>query len=235
MSKILTIAIPSRGNCSSYFAQTLTLLQKNAFDKYECLTTEGADIAMARSVLIEQSTGDSILFLDDDVLPPINAITKLASHDKDIVTGLYFAKQQPHFPQIFKKNAEDPTKYDAVFDVEEDKLIEVDACGAGILLIKREVFKKLKRPFFQYEVYGEETSRKGEDFYFCEKAKEAGFSIYCDTSVLCGHRSTNIITPEYWQISKQKLKDMEEKMGKEKFDEFKKKYWQTAGNFKKQL
>jgi len=223
--KIISICIPSKGITDPAFAVALRLLQLplEKEDRYEVLQVSGADVAVARNNLAGRAAGDYILFIDDDVLLPTDALVKLISHNKDIICGLYYSRQEPFFPQIYYKNKESKDRYDAVF--EPEGLIEIDACGGGCLLIKKEVFDKLEKPYFHYIPRGEKTLRKGEDLYFCEKAKEAGFKIYCDTSVKCGHMGTKVITSDYWEISKQRLKDLEESLGKEKFEELKKQQW----------
>lgn len=219
----ISIVFPSKGVCDPAFAQALKLLQiQEPFDRMEVNYVPGADVAVARNLLAEKAIGDYIFFIDDDVLPPINTIEKLYNHKKDIVSGLYFAKQQPHFPQIFKDSKRDVGRYDSVENYEKDALIEIDACGAGCMLIKKEVFEKLKQPYFQYIPKSETTPRKGEDYFFCEKAKKAGFKIFCDTSVLCKHIGTKYITAEFWEISLQQIAQMKKEMGEKKFEEFKK-------------
>lgn len=239
---ILNLSIPTKGNCDTGFAVALRLLEIPLYsedDRYSVTYVSGADVAVARNLLAENNKdiADYIMFFDDDILPPMNTITKLINHKKDIVSGLYFAKQEPHFPQIFKKNykddldKDDPTakwtgRYDTIQDYKKDSLIEIDACGAGCLLIKTEVFKRLKLPYFWYIPKSEDKPRKGEDFYFCEKAKEAGYKIFCDTSIMCKHIGTKYITKEHWDTSLDMLKQMEEKMGKEKFKEWKKHFYE---------
>lgn len=210
---VLTIAYPSRGVCDPAFAQALRNLQVPfPFTRYETNFVPGADVAVARNLLAEKSIGDYILFLDDDVLPPMNALVKLFLDGKDIVTGLYFAKQEPHFPQIFKKGG-DKDHYDCVENYQKDSLFEVDACGGGCMLVKKSVFKKIRKPYFQYIAKGEDTPRKGEDFFFREKAKEAGFKIYCDSRVVCRHIGTKVIGPQHWEISLEHLALIKEKLG----------------------
>jgi GT2 family glycosyltransferase len=223
---ILTIAFPSKGICDPAFASALRLLEIPA-DQYSVLYVEGADVAYARNLLAEKAkdVADYIMFLDDDVLPPMNTITKLLSHQKDVVSGLYFAKQEPYFPQIYLKNKEVAERYDCVEGYQKDSLIEIDSCGGGCLLIKAEVFKKLKRPYFQYVPKGENNPRKGEDFYFCEKAKEAGYKIFCDTSIICKHIGKKYVGPELWEYSKEMLKGMKEKMGDKKYYEWRKSHY----------
>jgi len=232
----LTIAFPSKGICDPAFAVALRLLEIPT-DQYSVVYVSGADVAVARNLLADKAkeVADYIFFVDDDVLPPANTITKLLSHKKDIACGLYFAKQEPHFPQIFLKNYEDdlskdePTakwtgRYDSIEKYKRDSLVEIDACGAGCLLIKAEVFKKLKQPYFQYIPRGENNPRKGEDFYFCEKAKDAGYKIFCDTSIICKHIGTKYIGPQHWDASVEMLTEMKKRMGEEKFKQFKKQF-----------
>lgn len=220
----LTIAFPSKGICDPAFAIALRLLQI-PFEQYQVLYVPGADVSVARNLLAEKAIGDYIFFVDDDILPPINTIPKLLSHKKDFVSGLYFAKQQPHFPQIFKKSKKAKGRYDTIYDVPKDKLIEVDSCGAGCILLNRDIFKKIKQPFFQYIPATEKTPRKGEDYYFCEKVKKAGFKIYCDTSVICRHIGATRIGPDHWEISKQRIAEMKKQMGEEKFNKFKEQFY----------
>ena len=34
-----------------------------------------------------------------------------------------------------------------------------------------------------------------EDIVFCKRAKEAGYGIYCDGTIACGHIGSFIVTP----------------------------------------
>lgn len=224
---IITIAFPSRGVVDPAFAVALRLLEIPVDSGLSVMYLPGADVSTSRNKLAEKAkdVADYIFFVDDDVLPPMNAITKLLSHNKDIVSGLYFAKQEPHFPQIFLKNKENKERYDSIENYKRDSLIEIDACGGGCVLIKSDVFKKLRRPYFQFIPQGEDHPRKGEDFFFCEKAKEAGFEIYCDTSIICKHIGTKFIGPQHWDISLEQIEKLKNQMGEEKFNEWKKKFY----------
>jgi GT2 family glycosyltransferase len=56
-----------------------------------------------------------------------------------------------------------------------DDLVEVGEIGTAIMVIKREVFTKLPRPYFDAKYY--DGKHCGEDFEFCKKAREAGIKI----------------------------------------------------------
>jgi hypothetical protein len=68
----------------------------------------------------------------------------------------------------------------------------VDGIGTGCLLIAREVFEKLKRPFFSYSEGGT------EDLYFCRRAKEAGYKLHVDLGVICGHMTLSEVSYQHF-------------------------------------
>ena len=61
------------------------------------------------------------------------------------------------------------------------KLLEVDAVGTGVMLIRSSVFKDIGKPYFYYE------ENRSEDIMFCQKCREKGIRIYVDTTIGCGH------------------------------------------------
>src|SRR5208283_5741689 len=71
-----------------------------------------------------------------------------------------------------------------------DRLVEVDACGAGFLLISREALLKIGAPWFQ------QTQAYGEDFFFCAKAASVGLKVYVDTRVKCLHMTDLFVGEE---------------------------------------
>jgi GT2 family glycosyltransferase len=60
--------------------------------------------------------------------------------------------------------------------------------ATGCMMIHRRVLDALEKPFFRL-VTDEAATRlmDSEDFYFCRKAREAGFTIYLDTDMPCSH------------------------------------------------
>lgn len=65
---------------------------------------------------------------------------------------------------------------------------QVPQVGTGFCLIKREVFKKIKKPYFAEPVDPTIPSKTvGTDIYFCWKVKEAGFEIWIHPDVNAIH------------------------------------------------
>ena len=56
----------------------------------------------------------------------------------------------------------------------------------GICLIKTEVFDNIEWPFWRNGLaFGQKTI--GEDVYFCKKLREAGYDLWVDPKLKCGH------------------------------------------------
>lgn len=142
-------------------------------------------IVESRNILREKTLKgdyDYFLSLEQDVIPPRNIIERLMSYNKNIVTGVYFGYDNENnlLPLLYAKVKGDEVRNLTFDEVKEPKLIEVDACGLGCVLISRKVLKKVKFRF-------DPNSPAFDDIWFSVDATKAGFKIYCDTSVKCKH------------------------------------------------
>lgn len=163
---------------------------------------------------LEQPHSEWLLFVDSDMLPPPDTVPRLLSHDVDIVGGLYVSRYPPlkaeagHLTGTLSA-PEDPLKPTEVpefpykeLDLETEitgGLVEVDFIGAGCLLIRRHVLEAVGSPWFVQNDgrYNAHTSGEAEDFNFIARAKTAGFRVYCDTGLHCGHLAGWPITPSF--------------------------------------
>lgn len=129
-----------------------------------------------------------LFFLDDDVIVPPDALQRLIGRGKDIVSGLYYRRLEPIMPVAMYKKPDKTNEF--VTDFRPGEILEVDMVGAGALLIHRRVLERMEKPWFQWTIGREDIpphDRCSEDFYFCAKAKKAGFEIWLDSSVQCQH------------------------------------------------
>jgi len=151
-------------------------------------------------------------FWDSDIVIPPNAITRLASHNLPIVGGLYYRRHPEVWPTIFRDVGGGVLNPIAKKEVPEGTWLpfEVDAIGAGCLLIHRRVFEVLKEhvplrsfrvvgpppgeikfyEFFKWGIGREDSPNQpsySEDLTFCMLAKKHGFKIHCDPLVSCIH------------------------------------------------
>jgi hypothetical protein len=141
-----------------------------------------------------QNNASHILFLDDDVAPPPDILIRLLSHEKDIVTGLYLMRNYPHLPLIFDITREDGSCGHHFLTEKDEGLIEIVNCGFGAVLIKTKVFRDMNSPWVTLGEY--EKDHWCDDISFFNRAKAAGFRIYCDLDVSVGHFTTALITPQ---------------------------------------
>ena len=199
------VGVLHNGAITTPCVQSLLTLDLSDFEQRIIQFEKGTIVHFQRNNVVKKALDagvDYLFFVDSDVAVPSNAVKKLVAHGKHIVSGLYFSKIPPFTPQIYSKNK---LGFKPIIDYEEG-LIKVDAVGSGCLLVKTSVFKNLKKPFF---AFSDKIVRGGqplsEDMYFCNKAREAGFDVYCDTTVKCAHVGTTLITEEAFKRLKNKI------------------------------
>lgn len=194
MSKVL-IAVPTqefarRADFYDYF---------NALNKPDgtlCTFSHGQSPAKNRNIMIKialEQKATHILFIDDDMAFPPNALERLLAHDKDIVSGLYLLRNYPHFPVMFEEWYSDGRCRYAFLTPDVTGLKSVVNIGLGFCLIKMEVFQKLEEPWVTLGAY--EKDGWCDDIHLFNKCREAGFEMFVDTDVRCGHIMSAIITP----------------------------------------
>ena len=163
----------------------------------------GSLTALARNQIVDiaqQQRASHLMFLDTDMTFPPDTLQRLIAHDKDIVSGLYFERYAPYRPML-RQRFEDGY---SLVNYPPAGLVECDALGAGCILIRMEVFQKLAKPCFEYRLStsGIKETFLTEDIVFCERARKAGFKIFCDTSIRCGHLISDYeITEANWDGS----------------------------------
>ncbi len=130
------------------------------------------------SVVNEDKFADASMFwCDSDIILPSDAITRLAETGKDFITGIYFQRGGDHRPLIANFNGK---SFQWLAKWPPNVIAPVDGCGFGCVLTSVKMLRAIAAPWFEYLKYS-------EDFDFCLKAEKAGFQLYCDTGVLCGH------------------------------------------------
>lgn len=163
---------------------------------------------------IEEAT--HLLFLDSDETFSPETAWHLYNLDLPMVSGLVFQRQAPHPPCIYKRIGPD-SEFNLAMAVEvkewfdkhnvprQDKatilnmpaekgIWEIDECGTGCLLIKREVLEAIPLPRFTG------MGDVGTDISFCRRARKAGFPIYVDLRVQLGHITEYPITQANFRV-----------------------------------
>lgn len=199
--------------------QVLSAFGENEFQGYDFKYPKGHQLqfyvcsigkvftALARERIAEEAVKmdmDYLFMIDDDMTSDPDLFESLYRHDKDIIAALAFTRSEPHSPVIYRLNSGyDPVEHSnyyinyTVFDYPKDTLVECDAVGFGAVLIKCDVLRKMKKPWFM------STAGSGEDIHFCHKAGKDGFKIFMDTSVKLGHIGyPKVVTEESYEDEK---------------------------------
>lgn len=130
----------------------------------------------------KEFNAESVLFVDSDMEFEPDAYERLKKVKGDIVCGLFFNRSAPCYPTIcIKEKAEDGTDRLKTI-IPDGKIQDVDACGMAFTLIRKPVIQHFDYPAFQHLGF------LSEDYSFCLRARQAGFSVRCDTSLLISHR-----------------------------------------------
>lgn len=123
---------------------------------------------------------DYLFSVDHDIVLPRDTLVKLLSHDKDLCAGVYRQRLEPQTLEIYDMD------YRNIHNV-NGSLIHIGGCGFGCTLVKKRVFQSIKYPHFEYHPALDHKNTFSEDIDFCKKANNAGFKLFADTSVVCGH------------------------------------------------
>ena len=132
---------------------------------------------------------DYLLMTDYDTIPPKDVIERLLSHNKKIVSAVYFNwiffnKNKLFTPVLLisKDHKTNTARYMDEMEIEQyvhkrPGLIRVKGCGFGCVLIHRNILQKIK---IKWE-------SKTDDIDFCIDALDNNFKIFADTSIVCKH------------------------------------------------
>ncbi len=124
-----------------------------------------------------------ILFLDADIIPRKNTLDRLMKMDKDIVMGVYPMSQDGNI--VWSVSTAEPFKGICTEELSRNPF-KIYSGGFGVTLVKYEVFEALEWPYWK-NIHVPGGIEMGEDIYFCKKAREAGYDIWCDPLVKCDH------------------------------------------------
>jgi hypothetical protein len=121
-----------------------------------------------------------LLCLDSDMRFPPDALKRLLHWNKPVVGCTYSQRRSPR--ALTHESMDHTTNLDGSI------LQEVRSLGFGCILIRTDVLRAIPRPWFHVELSTEldETGvekHRSEDRLFCDKARAAGFDVFCDVGL----------------------------------------------------
>lgn len=161
----------------------------------------------AREKIIEFAKNNDckyILFLDSDMVPPSDIITKMYNilennENIDLISGMAFKRTPPFQPcwytsleydiNTFQPKLSSPYKWN-----KGAGLMEIAGVGLACSMIKVNLFDKMNKPYFF------PLPNLGEDLTFCLKAKkEAKATLVVDLTIDVGHCSVLPINEDHYR------------------------------------
>lgn len=160
----------------------------------------GHNIASSMNDLVDalyMSKAEWLFILGDDHVFSSDLLLKLLAHDRDIVVPLCLTRMPPYKPVVFSGFVDESrSMHRWRLDLNEHPdggLVPIHSAGTAGMVVRRRVFEELGAPWF--EVGKVTTEDVGEDVYFCDKARDAGFELFADLDTVLGHCTTATVWP----------------------------------------
>ncbi len=153
----------------------------------------GGDLAVKREMQVETALKigcTHIWLMDGDMIYPPNILIdlfNLIDHGADLASGLTYRGYEPYDPVI--TDAKGTRLLKPITDFLFGDIIPSKTTGCACLLVRREVFENLEKPWFkvEYSKANPNEVEKGEDVYFTNKATDAGFKLWIHTAYDVDH------------------------------------------------
>lgn len=202
------VAVPSVGSVSDFQPHVLRELAETYGDEIELVYPKQLCQRIfhdaARNGLVEDflSTDCDIMWmLDSDVCPPKHVLDLVSRYGATWEAAgapypVFMSQPGQAFRQlvftVYKGINEEKTSL-APCTCPQEGTDWVDGLATGCLFIKRSVFEKLEKPYFEFK-YDPITRApvQGEDLGFCLKLAALKIQFFTDYSMVCKHFKNNI-------------------------------------------
>ena len=193
------IFMPAMSMIPTRTVKCLTELKRTA----ECYTVISEcslihDARNSAAALAIRNGFDRVLWLDSDMMFDADLLERLSADmngapERELVCGLYFKREIPTTPVIYrhlieKQKPEDGSapvyEPEIYFDYPLNAIFPVAACGFGAVLTRTDL---LRRVWDKYGPPFDCLPGLGEDLSFCLRAGQLSAGQYCDSAVKVGH------------------------------------------------
>jgi hypothetical protein len=132
--------------------------------------TESNRNNIVRATLNYEHPIDAIMWWDADMRSPSDTISRLWGHGKAIVGATYRERQEPY-------------RYLGRFCDEADAhahsgVVPMELMPGGMVMVRSELYRAIEPPWYKLDENG-----LRDDYYFTNKAREAGFEVCCDMAL----------------------------------------------------
>jgi hypothetical protein len=160
----------------------------------------------ARNTIVRQalnSKATHLMFIDADVVVPPNLIIELFKMNVPIASGLYFSRIPPYKPIIYNQGPKkaDGTNTYSITDYPKDSIIEAGLVGMGACLIDCKFLMDMYRTYNGDGKWFAFEPGRGEDVWFCNRARKMGVIPKVNTGLICGHVAQIIVIDDHFTLS----------------------------------
>lgn len=170
----------------AYASRSLEVLQLGQISAVSCTDRMALPVAQNAAVTCFLATeATHLFFTETDMLLPKETLPLLLSLRKPIVSGIYFERSGSGQPCLYARApGDDAYAHVGIRLFPRDTPFQVDCCGMGCVLIARQVFERLRQPWFATD---------GSDVYFYTHARQAGIPVWAHPGVLCGQIDYTVV------------------------------------------
>lgn len=139
---------------------------------------------------------DALLFLDDDMVFEPNVVDVMLEANEPVVSAPCFKRAYPYEPCFYEAielNGNALKAHPCKLREMPDKPFRVASAGTACMMIRTNVFEKLKRPWFLPLPYS------GEDLTFCMRLAKEKIGIVVQPKARVGHLETRAIYFEHYK------------------------------------
>lgn len=221
----ILVALSLRKSHPKYQAANLTGMIASQKLRVDVKIAVGLGYCESRKYLVKQALANpaytKILFVDSDLLVPINIVETLSDYNLPVVCGIYHKKNPtnetvvstvvPGGPNLFENvmvKAEENAKAEAV---------QIGCCGLGLTMIDMDIFKHKitnEDDWFQFVFENNPDGSRGrvlvgEDSRLIQLFQAHGIRTYCARNVVgahCDFKTGKMYGPE-WLVQNDKIVD----------------------------
>lgn len=123
----------------------------------EILVSDSMATDHNRNLIVEnflKTDSDWLFWIDADTVIPTGALERLLSTKKKFISGLYYAKHQPHNPIAYFSNGCSYKSINQEGAWERGEILEVDSVGFGCMLTHRSIFDDIRKNYVVKQIVG---------------------------------------------------------------------------------
>jgi hypothetical protein len=159
-------------------------------------------VSRVRNIIVNQfleSDCEHLFMVDSDINFNADDVLRLMAWNqvKPIVAGIGVARKSE---KVFFSMLDQDEDGNIVMD--KMGLVKAKRVGTGFIMIRRDVFTSLKESHPEWEYFDQNSGKTlhsffdfkstpegyiGEDYLFCDRAREAGFTVWVDPTIKLGH------------------------------------------------